>query len=379
MNYIKVIDDIFKQFSGLRFGIRFWNNETKYYGSGKNDSHFTLCINDPKAIRRLLAEGALGFGESYMDETLDVEGDIEAYLKLRHQFRHVKPSVRLAYAKFIANLTQPRDRKGQIAYHYDLGTDFFSLFLDKETMSYSAGRYLAEDETLGQAQINKLKLVSDWINLPKGSQILDLGSGWGGFAKYVAKKQALDVHGYALSEKQLAYANELIQKEKLSDKVTFEYKDFTKELSQTQYDGVVMIEAIEHVGKDDLSDFLTEVSKLLKPNAPFYLQFTGRYKPKLVDPWTLKYVFPGGHLPAKSEFLDAVNTAGLKVEKFEDHTEDYKKTMESWIKSIEKHQVEIETMFDKKFFRLWKLWTHGAYVNFDIGDMSLFRVLLRKP
>ena len=124
---------------------------------------------------------------------------------------------------------------------------------------------------------------------------------------------------------------------------------------------------------------MIEVSKRLKPNAPFYLQFTGRYKPKLVDPWTLKYVFPGGHLPAKSEFLDAVNTAGLTVEKFEDHTDDYKKTMGSWIESLEKHQINIERMFGKSFFRLWKLWTHGAHVNFEIGDMSLFRVLLRKP
>ncbi len=140
-----------------------------------------------------------------------------------------------------------------------------------------------------------------------------------------------------------------------------------------------MIEALEHVGKDDLETFLSNIGNHLPSGAPFYLQFTGRYKPKLVDPWTLKYVFPGGHLPAKSEFLDAVNATGLQVERFEDQTDDYKKTMALWIKSLEKHQAEIEKMFDKNFFRLWKLWTHGAFVNFDIGDMSLFRVLLRKP
>lgn len=377
MNYIAVLDEIFSQFKGARFEVKLWDGKSRHYGTS-GDIAFTLRIANAKVVKRLLSEGALGFGESYMNETLEIEGDLEAYLRLRHQFKNIKPSFRLAYAKLMADLSKPRDRKSQIAYHYDLGTDFFSLFLDKSTMSYSAGHYVTGKETLDHAQINKLNLVCDWINLPKESKILDLGSGWGGFAEYSVTKHDFNIYGYALSKKQLAYSDALIKEKRLNDRVTFEYRDFIKELPQTQYDGAVMIEAIEHVGKENLNNFISEVSKCLKPNAPFYLQFTGRYKPKLVDPWTLKYVFPGGHLPAKSEFLDAVKFAGLVVERFEDHTEDYKKTMATWIQSLEKHQSDIETMFDKSFFRLWKLWTHGAYVNFDIEDMSLFRVLLRK-
>lgn len=378
MNYITVLDNIFSQFEGVRFDVKLWDGKSRHYGTS-GDPAFTLEIANAKVVKRLLSEGALGFGESYMNESLEIEGNLEAYLRLRHQFKRVKPSLRLAYAKLMANLTTPKDRKGQIAYHYDLGTDFFSLFLDQSTMSYSAGHYVTGKETADQAQTNKLKLACDWINLPKGSKVLDLGSGWGGFAEYTATKHTFTIHGYALSKKQLAYSNELIQSKRLTDKIIFTYKDFTKELPQTQYDGVVMIEAIEHIGKENLNSFIKEVSNCLTPNAPFYLQFTGRHKPKSVDPWTLKYVFPGGYLPAKSEFLEAATAAGLIVERFEDHTEDYKKTMAVWIQLIEKHQADIERMFDKSFFRLWKLWTHGAYVNFDIGDMSLFRVLLRKP
>jgi cyclopropane-fatty-acyl-phospholipid synthase len=378
MNYIKLLDEIFSQFAGPKFAVRLWDGKTQYYGTDTDES-FVLSISSPKIAKRLLYEGSLGFGESYMDESLDIEGDIEAYLRLRHQFKHVKPSLRLAYAKFIANLTQPRDRKGQIAYHYDLGTDFFSLFLDKETMSYSAGRYLTEDETLDQAQINKLKLVSDWLNMPKESSVIDLGSGWGGFAENAASNHDWKIHGCTLSEKQLAYARNRISKLGLDKKVSFEYRDFSNGLPNEQYDGAVMIEAVEHVGKANLNQFMKTVAQRLRPDAPFYVQFTGRYKPKLVDPWTLKYVFPGGHLPAKSEFLEATKEAGLIVERFEDHTEDYKRTMAIWVVSLEAHQAEIENMFDKRFFRLWKLWMHGAHVNFDIGAMNLFRVLLRKP
>jgi len=377
MNYIKVLDDVFKQFEGSKFGVRFWDIETKYYGTGE-DSEFTLCISNPKIVKRLLAEGALGFGESYMDETLDVEGDIEAYLKLRHQFRHVKPSVRLIIAKLWAELTKPKDRGGQIAYHYDLGTDFFSFFLDKETMSYSAAHFKSEKDDLGKAQENKLNLVCDWMNLSAGSRVLDLGSGWGGFATHAAKEHGWYIDGKTLSQKQLDYCNELIRENDLNNKIQLKYEDFTAIKGDEKYEGAVMIEAIEHVGKDNLGVFLKDISKRLDNGAPFYLQFTGRHKPKLVDPWTLKYVFSGGHLPAKQEFLDALEGPGLVVEKFEDDTEDYKRTMSAWVNSIESHQSEIEEMFDKKFFRLWKLWTHGASVNFEIGDMSLFRVLLRK-
>ncbi|MDP3989351.1 MAG: cyclopropane-fatty-acyl-phospholipid synthase family protein [bacterium] len=377
MNYIKILDDIFKQFDGPKFEVKLWDNKTKYYGEGSS-ADFILCISKPSVVKRLLAEGALGFGESYMDGTLVIEGNLEAYLKLRHQFKHVKPSPRLMLAKLWAELTKPKKRDGQISYHYDLGNDFFSLFLDKETMSYSAARFRSVENTLGQAQQEKLRLVCEWLNLPRNSNVLDLGSGWGGFAIHAAKNNEWYIDGKTLSKKQLDYCNEHIAKNDLEDQIKIRYEDFTAINGNKKYDGAVMIEAIEHVGKDKLGNFLSHVSQRLKPGAPFYLQFTGRYKPKRVDPWTLKYVFPGGHLPAKQEFLDAVEESGLVVEKFEDHTKDYKRTMATWINSIESHQNEIENMFDRKFFRLWKLWTHGAHVNFELGDMSLFRVLLRR-
>jgi len=377
MDYIEIIDDIFRQFKGAGFSIKFWDGKTRHYGTDNKDS-FILHINSAKIVKRLLAEGALGFGESYMSGGLKIEGDIEAYLKLRHQFKHIKPSPRLVLAKFMANLSVPKNKKEQIAYHYDLGNDFFGLFLDDKTMSYSSAHYKSKHDDLGQAQLNKLKLACDWLNLPSQSSILDLGSGWGSFAKYASANYAWHIQGYTLSEKQISYARGQINSLSPDTKVSFEYKNFCRELPETQFDGVVMIEAIEHVGKENLNNFIKHVTRKMKQGAPFYVQFTGRYQPKLVDPWTLKYVFPGGHLPAVSEFLDAVNNSGLLVEKFEDHTEDYKKTMLTWVQSLENHQLEIEKMFDSSFFRLWKLWMRGAHVNFDIGAMNLFRVLLRK-
>ncbi len=377
MDYTKVLDSFFSQFAGGRFGIRYWTNEVFHYGSGDRDL-FTLHIKRPQVVKRLLTEGALGFGESYMQGDLDIEGDIASYLKLRHQHRHFTPSVRLVLARFWAELTKPRRRDAQIAHHYDRGDDFFALFLDNETMSYSAANFISDDDTLAMAQNTKLKLVCDWMNLPMGSRVLDLGSGWGGFAVYAAKECAWHVDGSTLSHKQLAYSEELVAQKNLSALVAIRYEDFTVLQRDKKYQGAVMIEALEHVGKGTLVSFLSSLSQCLESDAPLYLQYTGRYKPKPVDAWTLKYVFPGGYLPAEHELLDAALATGFKIERFEDHTEDYCKTMTAWISALESSQEHIERRFDEQTFRMWKLWMYGALVNFEIGDMSLFRVLLRK-
>jgi cyclopropane-fatty-acyl-phospholipid synthase len=378
MDYIRVIDTVFSQLAGPKFAIKLWDGKTRRYGCGPHPV-FTLQLTNSHVFKRLLAEGALGFGESYMDGSLQVAGDLEEYLKLRHQLKKIKPTWRLALAKFIANLSVPRSTRKQIAYHYDLGNDFFKLFLDHATLSYSAGHYASEHDSLDQAQINKLKLVCEWMNLPKHASVLDLGSGWGSFAEYAATNHYWYIHGLTLSQQQVAYAQKQIKMKSLISKINYEYQDFCRQLPAQKYDGMVMIEAIEHVGQANINGFIKQVSRHLKPGAPFYIQFTGRYEPKLVDPWTLKYVFPGGHLPAKAEFLEAVHTAGLTVEKFEDHTKDYSRTILTWVESLENHQSEIEDMFDASFFRLWKLWMRGAHVNFEIGAMNLFRTLLRKP
>ncbi|KND49178.1 MAG: cyclopropane-fatty-acyl-phospholipid synthase [Parcubacteria bacterium C7867-008] len=377
MDYVRVLDEIFSQFTGPKFSIRFWNGKENEYGNG-SESAFTLVINSKAVVRRFITQGAIGFGESYMDGSLRVEGDLEAYLRLRHQFKHVRRTWRLVCATLIALVTSPFDRKKQIAQHYDLGNEFFGMILDDETMSYSAAKYEGT-ETLGEAQKSKLSYISDLLTLPEHAEILDLGSGWGGFATFAAKNKKWNILGYTLSNAQLTYCRELMRKEKLEDSVTFEYHDMLGHLSQKQFDAVVAIESIEHVGKGRITRFLTEVAQVLKPGGSLYIQTTGRYIARDVDPWTLKYVFPGGYLPSKDQLLSAAATAGLTVEVFQDDTEDYIRTMTAWIEQLEARRSEIEHMFNPAFYRLWELWMHGAKVAFEENSMSLFRILLKRP
>lgn len=378
MNYLHVIDEIFSQFTGPRFSVKLWDGQERFYGTGPS-STFTLVIDDEATVQRLLAEGALGFGESYMEGKLRVEGDLEAYLGLRHQFKHVRRSLRLAIATLLAMWSTPRNRKDQIAYHYDLGNDFFHMLLDHKTMSYSAGRYEAGSESLESAQQKKIELVCRWLNLPTDASVLDLGFGWGGFATHAAKNLHWNITGYTLSNAQLEYCRKLVKEKHLEKLISLEYRDMLEDLPTAQFDAIVMIESIEHVGQKRLVPFIGQLKELLKPGGSLYIQATGRYKPHPVDKWTLKYVFPGGYLPAKEELITAAAQAGLVVEEFQDDTPDYIRTMTEWIKNLESHRADIETKFDKPFYRLWELWMHGAKVAFEVNSMSLFRIRLRRP
>ena len=376
MNYSRTIDEIFSHFNGPRFSIKLWDGQERFYGTGSSTT-FTLVINDKATAQRLLAQGALGFGEAYMEGRLRVEGDLEAYLRLRHQFKHVRRSLRLALATFLAGWSVSRNRKDQIAYHYDLGNDFFQMILDHTTMSYSAGCYETGSEDLATAQQKKLELICQWLNLPSGASVLDLGSGWGGFAQYAAKNMHWNITGYTLSNAQLEYCQKLIKKGRLEHLVSFEYRDMVEDLPSNQFDAIVILESIEHVGQKRLSPFLNQLKQMLKPGGSLYIQATGRYKPHPVDRWTLKYIFPGGYLPAKEELLTAAHEAGLVVSEFRDDTPDYLRTMTEWIKNLESHRADIEARFGEPFYRLWELWMHGARVAFEVNSISLFRVHLK--
>ncbi len=377
-NYIQVIDGIFSQFDGPKFSVKFWDGSELTYGKGAK-KNFTLVFENEGTVKRLLAQGSIGFGEAYMDGNLKIEGDLEAYLSMRHRFKHIRRSYGLVKATLESKISVPRNRKDQISYHYDLGNDFFKMFLDHETMSYSAGRYETGAESLATAQQKKLELVCQWLDLPKGAKVLDLGSGWGGFAQYAAQKHRWNVTGYTLSKAQLEYCRSLVKEHGIDRYVSFKYKDMIDKLPVAQYDAIVMIESIEHVSKDKLNDHFKQLYKSLRPGGSVYLQASGQYKSHPADRWTLKYVFPGGYLPPLYELMEAAGEAGFVVEQFRDDTSDYLHTLPTWIKNLEKHQLQIEKKFDQSFYKLWELWTHGAKVGFEVNYINLFRVHFKKP
>ena len=378
MDYARVVDEIFSQIKGVRFAVRLWDGRKREYGSGRKRA-FTLVFHSELAAKRLLSQGSLGFGECYMDGSLQVEGSLANYLELRHKFKKVKPSAYMTAAAVLAKRTIPKDTASQISYHYDLGNDFFKLLLDKKTMSYSCGLFESGKETLVQAQQNKLKLVCDWLDLPPGSKVLDLGCGWGGFATYAAAKRGWHITSCTLSKEQLRYCEKLVARKGLESQIKLKYIDMLRELPGGQFDAIVMLESIEHVGKKRLNGFIEKLYASVKPGGVVYIQTSGRYQPKSLDKWTLKYVFPGGHLPSQQELVDDATQAGFKLTSFVDDAPSYVKTIDAWTHNLADNKKQVEAMFDESTYRLWELWTLGAKVGFEVGSMGLFRIKLTRP
>ena len=378
MNYIRAIDEIFGQFKGSKFAIRFWTGEEHFYGSGQSP-RFVLNINDAATCKRLLSQGSIGFGEAYMDGRITIEGDMDAYLGLRHDFKARKFSLHFLLAVLWARWHEPRKREDQIAHHYDTGNSFFKLFLDKETRSYSCGKYYDGTESLGTAQKNKLEFVCKWMNLPAGSRVLDLGSGWGGFAQYAAEHFKWHIKGYTLSKAQLEYCLEMVDRNHLDRLVTFEYFDMLADFPDEQFDGIAMIESIEHVGQKNIAPFFRKIKKVLKPGSSFIIQSTVRETMRSVDRWTLKYVFPGGYLPSKKELTDAALRAGLVIEESVMDTTDYIRIVKEWIRNLEANKEKIQSDYGERSYRLWDLWLHGTKVAFEKGAIGLLRLHLKVP
>ncbi len=280
---------------------------------------------------------------------------------------------------FLASLSQPQSRQRQISFHYDIGNTFFELLLGKDSMSYSGGKYATQTDSLIEAQENKLRFLSTWLALPKDALILDLGSGWGNFALFAAENYGWNILSITRSSEQVAYSREQIRKHDLAKHVSVQNRDMISNMPNEKYDGIMMLESLEHVGRKHLQKYFQKVGKRLKPGAPLVVQSTGRYQPRPLDRWTQKYVFPGGYLPSRDEIMAAATEAGFRIEEFRDDTLDYVYTMNAWIHNLESHQEEIERAFGRPFYRLWYLWMHGARVGFEYGSMNLFRVLLRQP
>jgi cyclopropane-fatty-acyl-phospholipid synthase len=375
MNYIRAIDEIFKKYDGPKFAIRFWDKKEQYYGLGDSIT-FSLVIGDLDTLRLMLSQGSIGFGEAYMDGRLKIEGSFESYLRLRHQFKMGKPSLYLVLMKLLSKFAVPQKRKEQIAYHYDTGNTFFKRFLDSETMSYSAGKYDKGYERLATAQKNKLALICEWLGLPQSASVLDLGSGWGGFALYAAKHHKWHIKGYTLSDAQLQYC-QLIKEEKLQDLISIEERDMVVDLPREKFDGITMIESIEHVGQKNILPFFHNVRKILNKDGSFIIQSTIRCTMRSVDRWTLKYVFPGGYLPTKEELINAARSAGFIVVDSIENTQDYVYTINEWIKNLEQNREAIEKEFDPRFYRLWELWMYGTKVSFECGAIGLLRLHLK--
>jgi cyclopropane-fatty-acyl-phospholipid synthase len=241
-----------------------------------------------------------------------------------------------------------------VVHHYDLGNDFYKLFLD-EGMNYSCAYFLNDDETLEQAQRNKLRLIAAKLHLKPGLRILDIGSGWGDLALYLAGLEDVDVTGVTLSKEQHALSTEKARRLGISDRVRFQLKDYRD--VPGRFDRIVSVGMFEHVGVHHYREFFAKINELMHDDGLMVLHSIGHMSPPgTASPWLRKYIFPGAYSPALSEVFAEVERASLWATDLEFLRLHYAKTLNHWCQRFEANRAKIAEMYDDRFCRMWEFY-----------------------
>jgi cyclopropane-fatty-acyl-phospholipid synthase len=358
----------------LAFEVRFWDGENQRFGSGA--PAFYLIFKNQQAAKRIFQSGSLGFGEEYMAGNIVAEGDFQQLMRLgaSPSFRHLKFSARtklaiLLRAIFSRNTLSRSPRN--VSHHYDRGNDFYRLWLD-ESMAYSCAYFRDETDSLEQAQQQKYEHLCRKLQLKAGETLVDIGCGWGGMLIYAARHYGVKGVGCTLSKPQVEYARERIKREKLENKIVVLLQDY-RTLSG-QFDKLVSLGMFEHVGKKYIPAFMKKTSELLKPEGIGVLHTIGKERPSRGDPWTLKYIFPGGYIPVLDEIVRAMGDKGLVPTDIENLRLHYAMTLNEWSKRFEANAEKIEAMYDKPFIRMWRMFLDGSAASFRYGDLRLYQI-----
>ena len=334
---------------------------------GKNPGPVShLKINNSDVFARLIREGDLGFCDAYLDGWWSTP-DLQVFLDLMHadndEMYDAFPGMGMvrAWEKFrfwLQSNSKTQARKN-ISYHYDLGNDFYKLWLD-ETMTYSSAIFKTGQESTESAQIEKYSSLINQMGAKEGDHVLEIGCGWGGFAEYAAKERGLKVTGLTISKEQLKYAENRIKEAGLSDMVNFKLQDYRDE--RGKYDGIASIEMFEAVGEKYWPAYFDCVKNCLYPGRQATLQIITIQEARWeiyrrgVD-FIQKYIFPGGMLPSPAVLRSEVERAGLKVVNSIEFGESYSQTLRRWHETFNAKWDEISEMgFDDRFRRMWNFY-----------------------
>lgn len=373
---IQIFCSIFADNSNANFKAVFWDEGAIRFGSGQD---FTIRFKNRDALKGLFADVSMGFGEGYMNGDIDVEGDLRQVTRLAYQTQPLQEvTMRVLYNLAILNLKQRntlrRDQK-HIASHYDIGDDFYRLWLDRE-MIYSCAYFKNENDTLDQAQAQKLRLCCRKLRLRDGENLLDIGCGWGGLLLTAADKYGIKGTGITLSRNQEQRGNRRIKKRGLHNRLTIEYLDY-RDLAKLgqRFDKIVSIGMFEHVGKKNINDFFATVRQVLKPRGLFLLHTIGKVVEEPTNTWMKKYIFPGCHIPDLSSICKGALQNGLNFIDCEDLRVHYGRTLDEWLTRFEEHKNDVRQMFDERFVRMWRFYLAGCSSSFWHGKMHVFQLL----
>ncbi|KUO72428.1 MAG: SAM-dependent methyltransferase [Desulfosporosinus sp. BRH_c37] len=355
--------------------VNFWDGDIHQFGEG--DPKFQIILREPIPKSELIGDSSLAFGEAYMQDKLEIVGSvrdvIESLYKNQDSFLHHNPAY-LKLAKFISNGV--RKSKENVHHHYDIGNDFYRLWLD-DTLTYSCAYFKSPEDTLVQAQKNKVDHILRKLDLQEGQRLVDIGCGWGELILAAAKQYHVKALGITLSQEQYDQVKSRIEQEHLNDWVEVQLLDY-REIKDQVFDRVVSVGMLEHVGKEHLGEYFATVQNLLVDGGISLLHsITGR-DDNGTNSWINKYIFPGGYIPMVSELIRQMESHDfylLDVESLRNH---YTRTLEHWAHNFEQALPKIRESKDESFIRMWNLYLQSCAANFNCGNIDLHQFIFCK-
>ena len=370
-----------------RLDVTLPNGERRSFVGAEPGPHGILNILDPRLVAHVLKSGEVGFGEAYLDGYWETP-DLAALLAVMHiNEPHYKGPYEknllgrfMGWVKHRMRANTRRKAVENIQHHYDLGNEFYKMWLD-ETMAYSSGMFIKPDEALCDAQLNKFRLMFERLDLKAEHHLLEIGSGWGGFAIYAAQHSGCRVTSITLSAEQLAEAQLRAEKAGVADRVKFELRDY-RDVHEV-YDRVVSIEMYEAVGEEFWPAYFGAIARALKPGGKAAIQGI-TINPKIFDEYRTKrdfiqkYIFPGGMLCPPGLFQDLAIQAGLKPEGARFFAKDYADTLAAWHRNVIAARERILQKFDDRFLRMWRYYLGYCECGFRVGSVDLMQITLCK-
>ncbi len=386
MNFNFLSDKIvFNSLKLIKHGfLEIQNHDNKIYKFG-NESELLrakIKINKPGLTLQIIKSGSVGLAEAYMRNEFETDNltnliEITAKnIKIVYKFSGILDLSMINKLKSIFIKNNKSRSKKNISKHYDLGNDFFSLWLDP-SLTYSSAIFEEQKDDLFSAQLNKYKKLIELIKPNVGNKILEIGCGWGGFAEYVGKNYDVKLDCITISKEQFEFSKKRIFENGLNEKVNIFLKDYRD--VKDKYDSIASIEMIEAVGQNYLVNYFKSIKKNLSENGRAAIQaitiddsLFDRYKTK--EDFIQKYIFPGGFLPSKKKLYDLSSSNGLEIKKYESYGSHYSSTLKIWKDEFLKKWEEISKHgFDNKFKRMWHFYLSYCEAGFKSKNIDLIQ------
>lgn len=363
-----------------RVSVKMWNGDEFCLADGRPVA--CLEFRDRRTIYELLTSTSVGFGECYARGWIEVHGDFVAFADEITRAITERDRGRFRYHKLNSMLTSLRSNTltralRNVQHHYDLGNDFYRLWLDPR-MLYTCAYYEMPEATLEQAQVAKMDHVCRKLKLREGMEVVEAGCGWGSLAMHMVEYYGARVTAYNNSAEQVSFARAEAERRGLdASRLTFVQDDYRN--IDLRCDAFVSVGMLEHVGRRNYRILGALIQRCLKPGGIGLIHSIGRSRPGPVDAWIARYIFPGGYIPSLGEMsaiFEPYEFSVLDVENLRLH---YARTCRDWLSNFEKVRSEVSEMYDEEFVRSWRLYLAGSSAGFHTGTLQLYQVLFAPP